>query len=584
MCGIITIINKNQDPVDQGLLKRMTNSLIHRGPDGEGYYKYKHFGIGHRRLAIIDLSDVAGQPMQKNGLILAYNGEIYNFKELRAFLQKNGVRFNSESDTEVLLEGYRYWGPGFEAKLNGMWAFILYDQQKQKFYISRDRYGMKPLYVLDTKGAIYFASEIKSFFQIKSFQKNLNSSIAYDFIINGLLHHSEESFFEGVHMLPSGHYMIYDILGNLKVIKQYFSISQNLQGVDNYFLRDAFVNAVERHLVSDVEVGASLSGGIDSSAICSIAGEKLNSLKTFSYVPKENIYNEIKYINEIIKEKEFSNQSISPGFEDHIDVHHEVMRANDSPSLSINLLSHYLLYKLVHQNKVKVLLAGQGADELFFGYGTYYIYFLRYLLKKNPALALKESYFLIRNYPGFLSKIRSKLSQKTMYNQYLVKKEMTNEVNVPKDLFGYYKSMINYQILPALLQFEDRNSMANSVEARLPFLDLEFSELCHNVIPEQKIRKGLRKAIFRQAMGQIVPDIILNRKDKIGFLTPQELWMEKYQNNLIDTIKSHVGNHPDWLCDQTSKFIQISFRHKARVHYPFIWRVYSFLEFINLDC
>ncbi len=579
MCGIYAIIKKDNDVVSEEELSDGTTMLKHRGPDGMGHYVHNNVGLGHTRLAIIDLSDGGIQPMHKHNNVITYNGEIYNYQALKRELSDLGHRFTSQSDTEVILSAFEEWGPGFEYRLNGMWAFIILNQSDQSIYISRDRYGMKPLYELNRNGTSYFSSEIKAFSSIPGYKQELNKDVVHDFIIEGLLHHRKESLYTDVFSFPASSYRI--IQNDGKTIEQtYYTIEQHETDVSAETLKATFIESVQRHMLSDVPVAASLSGGIDSSSFVAVAALENDNLHTFSYVPEEKEISEEKFIDAVIDNSGVDNHKISPSFKDHLSHHLDVLKANDSPALSMSLISHYLKYKRVKEAKLKVLLSGQGADELLLGYGTYYPYFLDWLRKTNTIKYISESTNIAKRYP---SNVLKRLVKKNQHDYAQFSSIDHRKKKPASTLESYYLCMIQEKLLPALLQFEDRNSMAHGVEGRLPFLDAIFSEVCHKMTPESKIKRGIRKSIFRKSMESLVPAVILKRKDKMGYVAPQEKWMYDHRQHFINKITEGVKEFPSWLKPEIIPWIREVLNKNKKEHFPYVWRVYSFMVFLKIQ-
>jgi asparagine synthase (glutamine-hydrolysing) len=402
----------------------------------------------------------------------------------------------------------------------------------------------------------------------------------YDYLLHGLLHHKQASIYEDVKMVASSSYSILGEGGDSISCAPYYVLELEERETDAKDLKALFQKSVERHLIADVEVASSLSGGIDSSAFACIASRFNTRIKTFSYVPTEKEFSEKDFIEEVLTSNNLGNNSISPDFEAHIAAHEEAIMANDAPALTMSLMSHYLLYANVASQNIKVLLSGQGADELLAGYGTYYLPFLRSLKKKNKAKWLVEMFSLVINYPGAIKKFISRSMDTTDYTSF-VKNGIMGRTLPPGNFEEYYKYMIEYGLLPALLQFEDRNAMAHGVEGRLPFLDRDFSRSCHGISPELKIKKGIRKYIFRKAMEGIVPQKILSRKDKMGYVSPQEKWMEENQEYFTGKITEGLKKHEGWVDETVVDFICQSFKDKNRKHYPFIWRLFSFYQFLE---
>lgn len=582
MCGIFGIINKDGSLIDEDLLKIATRQLKHRGPDGEGFYSKSNIGLGHQRLSIIDLSENASQPYRKHKMVLSYNGEIYNFSEIKLELEKEGIVFLSQSDTEVFLSAYYHWGEDAFDKFNGMWAALIWNESEKELVISRDRYGMKPLFIFECENSIAFASEIKAFSVLQNWTGELNETNVYDFLASGLLNHNQDTFYKNVRTLEVACSEKYSYLGSLCGRQQYYEIDL-LPSQDRFSpleYRSYFSNAVASHFVADVEVVAALSGGMDSSSIVAVSDYQGRSIETFTYAASDPAYSEFKYV-ELLKEKtDFKSHSISPSFEDHLKAHKFALIANEAPCLAINLVSSYLLYKEVASKNFKVLLAGQGADELLLGYSFYYVPFLRYLAKRRPILFLKEACALLIRYPKESLKSVTKAFKGIEFNRFINDQVGRKEERVTSTFEESYKYYLGFGQLYGLLQYEDRLSMAHGVEARLPFLDVDFSNYAHGIPFHQKIVDALRKMPLRKAMKGIVPSDILNRRDKMGYLTPEEKWIKENEAYFKERILQGVKKHSKWFTSELNNFLDRAFQDKS--NYGFIWRVYSFLEFLEV--
>jgi len=581
MCGIFGLINKDGTTADHTTVHSATENLKHRGPDDEGYFFFENIGLGHKRLSIIDLSKNASQPFYKHKRHIIYNGEIYNYKALQSELKGNGYHFTSDSDTEVILSAYDFWGKDMFQYLNGMWAFAMWDETKEELFISRDRYGMKPLYVFNSYEHFSIASEIKAFRPLSSWSGNYNHSNINDFLVNGLLFHNSETFYEQVSQLNPGTWITYSKDGTKNRQGVYFNVPNKELGDQNETkkYKTLFSNAINAHYVSDVEVACALSGGLDSSSIVAESYEQNRMVKTFTYAPSEEKFSEYKYV-ELLKDKlRFENTIISPDFEQHLAVHKESIIANEAPALSMNLMSSFLLYKSVADKGIKVLLAGQGADELLLGYSFYYASFLRHLAKTAPLLFFNEMMALVFKYPLKVIKVLKRGLNKRSYGEFVVDYSSSKE-----ELFSsfdeIYDHYLSYGQLHGLLQFEDRLSMAHSIEGRLPFLDRDFSSFLRTIPAHKLIVSAIRKMPLRKAMKDILPSEIINRKDKMGYLSPQETWIYEYKDIFLSSIEAKMKAHPGWLKKEALAFIKQALNDKK--HHGFIWRVYSFYEYLEI--
>lgn len=598
MCGITGIIKSGDQSPNRELLKAMTDRIQHRGPDDEGYFIHENVGFGHRRLSIIDLSKDGHQPMECNNLVITYNGELYNYIEIRNQLINKGYTFKTASDTEVVLIAYQHWGKGCLKHFNGMWAFAIYDKKKNEVFCARDRFGMKPFYYTQVGQDFFFASEIKAFFEIPNWQFKVNQSIAADFLFHNLSHHQRESIYDQVYQLMPGESLTYDV--ELHQIKReiYYKVDNKKQYAEN---KKAFSNisdttsqlnkllydSINRHLRADVSTGAAVSGGIDSSAILSITSliKTPEAARAIAYCPGVKGYDETKYLDDLEEKHKVDIHRIQPTGEYLLNLIDQVTKTQDHPLPAANMMAHYALYQKAKSLDIKVMLDGQGADELLAGYGTYYIPYLKYLGNKNVVRGVIEAFGMVKNMPGFFSTLFRKLGSQNDVTLRFLKQPISQSSHstAERDYFTYSDHMITNRLLPALLHFEDRNSMANGVEARLPFLDTELANFCLSLPPSLKIRNGIRKWILRQSLQKELPSSILKRYDKMGFVSPQELWMESNQSYFIDGVNQSQVIFADWISDEVIQWSEQVLQKKERRYYPFIWRLVMLGRWVQLS-
>ena len=575
MCGISGIINLDKKPVDKKILIKMTRTLVHRGPDDEGYFIDQNVGLGHRRLAIIDLSSLGHQPMfyDNRNLAIVYNGEIYNYLEIRRELEKEGYKFNSQSDTEVILAAYKKWSFDCQQKFNGMWAFVLYDKRKKLIFASRDRMGVKPFYYLKDKQKFLFASEIKAILVHPAVKAKPNDKIIWDFLVCGLVDHTENTFFESVKALRPGHYLI---IQNAKIpanagmqIQKYWDLNPNAKTAykdeKDYAAKfqELFIDSVKLRLRSDVPIGTCLSGGLDSSAIVCVVNQFLkeegkfrqigNWQKTFSSVYDDKKYpncDEKKFIQEVIKKTKAKSHYIFPSAENIIREIQKVIYHQDYPFTSTSIYAQWNVFRLAQKHRVKVMLDGQGSDELLAGYLPFFgIYWTELLRSLRFGRLSYEAYYYSRNHAKSLTAVLKELVIDITRKEILVgfwgrmiKKQWLeydifssswrNKYSSPPMLEptdNVFKNALYSGLklgLASLLRYEDRDSMAFSIEARVPFLDYRLVEFLWAIPDNQKIHKGETKWVMRQALKGILPEKIRKRQDKIGFATPEEIWMK----------------------------------------------------------
>lgn len=581
MCGIFGILPIDNSIPNSELLKRATQMLQHRGPDGAGYHTEKNFAFGHRRLSIIDISRKGKQPMCRFEKIITYNGEIYNYLELRKNLEKKGYSFVSQTDTEVILAAYTHWGQDCIHHFNGMWAFAIYDSQKKEIFCSRDRLGIKPFYYTSIQNTFYFSSEIKAFSVVPGWNPVFNENYTTDFLLLGKQHQGAETNFNDVLQLLPGHNLIFDLETKKIHIKRYYNIDNIVQqkisskeAVEEF--RRLFYDSIRIHLRADVKVGTAFSGGLDSSAILTYLYKNIGgqNLEAVTYCNGVKGLDESEFVDAFAKKYPIRIHRISPDFESLSQALEKVTLAQDEPVISGSLLAQYFVFKEAKGRGLKVMLDGQGADELLAGYGTYYPPFFRYLFKNYPLKLIPEILGLLWYHQIPFGKIFQN-SHKNIPCTGINLTQFQHNKKRKSGFRDYTKNMIKSDHLPALLHYEDRNSMAHGVEARLPFLDHQLVEFLLSLSPEKLIKNGVRKKIMRDALGSLLPLKILNRYDKLGFTTPQEIWMETYTNTVLKLAKEAQTTFPEIFNKQWMEWVSTILRKKQRRHYPLIWRAIS---------
>ncbi len=566
MCGIAGIYSK-ENPVKQSALKRMTDSLIHRGPDGEGQWinESGKVGLGHRRLSIIDLTDSGKQPMSyaHGRYTITFNGEIYNYIEIKEDLIKRGYRFMSSSDTEVLLALYDFKKEDCLADLDGMFAFAIWDEKEKTLFCARDRFGEKPFYYHYSPNKLFvFASEMKGLFAY-GVQKKSNSKMLFNFLLNPHITSNpddlQETFYHGISKLEPACFLKIDSSLMLSK-KKYWKIdlnkkyaSQSLPKAIERF-QDLFETSVKRRLRSDVPIGSSLSGGIDSSTIvCCV--NKMNhnnqvTQRTFSARFKNFEKDEGRFIESVINNTKYEPFFAWPDENSLADEIKDLLYHQEEPFGTSSIFAQWEVMKLAKQNNVTVLLDGQGADEILAGYPDYYPIYLYQLFNNAKSKYLNELQYytqssykpsngsplktyvknLIRPYyKGILSHMPKPFFRRN--NTFLTddfffahsdaKITMPNWATLKeKQFFDTFKLG-----LESLLKWGDRNSMAFSREVRFPFLCHELVEFTLSLPDDYKIREGWSKYILRKSFEHVLPAEIAWRRDKIGYETPQERWL-----------------------------------------------------------
>jgi asparagine synthase (glutamine-hydrolysing) len=572
MCGIAGIVSLAEKPFLTELQK-MGDTLAHRGPDDEGFFVSDHVGFVHKRLSIIDL--ITGQqPMSsKDGMVtIVFNGEIYNYLELRLDLINKGHYFVTSSDTEVLLHLYEEYGTEFLPMLNGMFAFVIYDQKCDRVFAARDQFGIKPFYYVFEGSEFVFASEPKAILSIRPSYCHADEKALYDYITFQFCLH-EKTFFRGIKKLLPGHYLILDHVSLLPSlhIGQYWNIefSIDTEHTEEYFVDKLMMllqDSVRLQLRSDVPMGLHLSGGLDSSTITCLTSRLLGTqVKTFTGAFDDGLeYDETEFAREVSRFAQTEYFEIRPTAQDFAEKISEIIYHMDEPSAGPGVFPQYFVSKLAAQH-VKVVLGGQGGDELFGGYARYLVAYLEQCLKGAILETNEEGKFVVtldsiipnlpvlREYTPLLQSFLKSGLFEDMDRRYfqLINRSPNSAQYYSEDLLsvgrGYNgfesfceifnapdtKSYINKMtyfdmktLLPALLHVEDRTSMTFSLESRVPLLDYRIVELMATIPPNIKWKGGQSKYLFRRAIETLIPTKVMNRKDKKGFPVPLSKWMQ----------------------------------------------------------
>jgi len=662
MCGLSGIVFSSYGQA--GDIVRMNSVIRHRGPDDEGYLLIDKaealhvaggedtsreswmagsgyapvarvgesdnismlMSLGHRRLSILDLSAAGHQPMSYLGgrYWIVFNGEIYNYTDIKAELQKKGYQFITRTDTEVVLAAYAEWGEKCLEKFVGMWSFAIYDHEHKELFLSRDRYGIKPLYYwFSPEGNFCFASEIKQFTACKGWHASMNRPRVYDYLIYSFTDHTDETMFSGVYQLPAGSCFRADIRkirpdckGKISHTKWYHPIRKPYTGSfreATVEFRELFERAVREHLMADVPVGTALSGGLDSSSIVCEVNRILRISgtselqKTFSSCAEDGRYDERKWMDIVIDHTRVDSHMIYPQVQQAIDTTRDLIWFQDEPYQSQSAFLGYCVFGIARENGVKVLLNGQGADEYLGGYGQFaaarYANMVRQFrlysllsdirnLHKirnitNATLLRQIAYHLlphtlrsrIGNMTGSADHVREVISIEKLgiththpYDVIPVGMDTVPEIS---------EHLTFYSTLPKYLRWEDRNSMAHSVEARVPFLDHRLVEFTYSLPDDFLEKDGITKRVMREAMNSLVPEKIKNRKDKMGFTTPEEVWVrrerpEYFSEKIIEASTATDGIVKKEAADYFNRIV------KGELPFDYTyWRIILFSEWMQ---
>jgi len=600
MCGICGIIRKGDN---KDIIQKMNDRIMHRGPDGEGYYIDGDVAFGHRRLSIIDLS-TGDQPIynEDNSVVTVYNGEIYNYLELRSELESLGHEFKTKSDTEVLVHGYEEWHTDLPKHLRGMFAFAIHDKKRNEIFLARDNFGIKPLYYAKMNDSFMFASEIKSFLDVPDFKKEFNEEILETYLEFSFVP-TNETFFKGVYRLDAGCSLLYKD-EDIKINK-YFKLDFKeytmsfTDAVKN--ISDVMEDSVKRHLIADVEVGSFLSSGIDSSYIVSLARPH----KTYTVGYENKKYDEINYAKDLADKLGIKNESKIIKKDEYLDAIPKIMYHLDEPTSDPAAISLYFVAKLASRD-LKVVLSGEGADEFFGGYNYYreevdykfynkIPYGIRHAIGKVAGLfpEVRGFNFLVRrgeklenSYIGVNRNFSEKMARKVLRKNYELK-----AIDVTKNVYNEFKDYsnidkmqaidINFWLMKDILLKADRMTMASSIEGRVPFIDKEVFSVASKLPFDYKVTKENTKVALREAARKVIPTDAYKKK-KLGFPVPIREWIKDgaFKEDIEKTINSDVAN----------KYFNVKFLNKLfnehlsgkKDNYRKIWTVYTFIKWYQV--
>jgi asparagine synthase (glutamine-hydrolysing) len=613
VCGITGYYDAGE-PASEQRIRLMTDRVAHRGPDADGFALIDTRGsdvwtgdrakprspfdlaLGHRRLSIIDLSDAGKQPMSSSdgSCWVVYNGEIYNYRELRAELAMLGHAFRSATDTEVLLAAYREWGSEFLRRCNGMWGFALWDSTKRELFCARDRFGVKPFYYAYGDDWFVFGSEIKSLLAHPRVARRPNDAIIYDYLSLKLADHTDETFFAGIHRLPAGSTLVYRP-GSAPEIRRWWDLNvafdmraepvAEARAIRRF--AELFEDAVRLRLRADVPIGTCLSGGLDSSSIVTTANHLMfdelalprelvgDRQRTFSACFDDPRFDERQYIDRVVAQTGASSYRVFPSGEKLWDELPRVLAQMDEPFHSTSQYSQYNVFRLARESGVTVTLDGQGADELMAGYPGYHGVMLATLMRSGALLAAGREAYATWRHSG-RGRSATELALRAVYG--LVPHHVSTPIRtalapyvgartpegrslavIDRELHArfaerriewiaqrsasmsdlgakLYADVFKFS-LPALLRYEDRNSMAFSIESRTPLLDYRLAEHIFSLPLSMIIRNGWTKWVFRKALDGRLPREVQWRKDKMGFVTPEAIWMRQGKAHISEMLE-----------------------------------------------
>lgn len=580
MCGIVGILSQNKQDISHDHIRNAVSCLRHRGPQGNGTWisPSGQLALGHSRLSIIDLSEAASQPMHYGErYTIIHNGELYNYTEIRTVLQQSGYHFHSASDTEVIVAAYDKWKEQCLQKFDGMFAFAIWDEKEKKLFAARDRFGEKPFYFFYDGNKLLFASEMKALWNM-GVPKEVNRRMLYNFLTIGYTSNPadpRESFYQNILQLPAASFLVYELEKNELSVEKYWQVyiehTKNIsvgEAVEKF--NSIFEASVKKRLRSDVPVGTSLSGGLDSAAIVAFcdqvaSGSYIHQCFTvaFSGFHKD----ETQFARLVAKKYGLKHHIVEIKENEIVSLMKKVMNSQEMPFSTASVLAQYQVYEAAKLNGVTVLLDGQGADELLGGYHKYYKWYWSELYRRKQlrssgelvaarANGVTEKFGLKEKLASLLPEFTGGLLQGRKTRQAFhhpgIDRDFASE-NKPEiyhtlpasfDLNGilYFNSFVNG--LDELLRLADRNSMAHGVEVRLPFLNHELAEFLFTLPPQFKIQKGWTKWLLRKSVEAKLPGEITWRKDKTGFEPPQEEWMKTkdVEESIMEGKKKLVKN------------------------------------------
>ncbi len=636
MCGIAGILTFDKNIDIKNISIGLSETIKHRGPDDNGisffdnnkfyctkierplvsqnsnYLNYTnssdipadcYLALIHRRLSIIDLSEAAHQPMCdfSENIWVTYNGEIYNYREIRIELENLGYQFYTQSDTEVIINAYKHWGKQCVDKFNGMWAFAIYDKTQSILFLSRDRLGVKPLYYVLNNNLFAFASEQKAFIKNKIIPFSINYQAINDYLIHHLIENEEDSFFQSIKEVIPGSNLIFSLKTNSIRKESFFDVKTLLNNSSNNYTeekiitkcREHILESVALHLRSDLPVGVCLSGGIDSSVIASaIKYLGQNDLHTFSIVfPKNKAIDESTYIYDVNKKIQATEHLYTPQPDLFFNELDELIYSQDIPIWSTSTYAQYKLMQNIKESGIKVVMDGQGSDELFGGYLHHHFAFWKELYHSgNYAQLIRHIYQSdkIIKHP-FFSVIKYLVKEKFAYeekqtlsllNSNLFQDKFVHQQNkIANTLSEQLINDLGVRRLKSFLKCEDRCSMWHSIESRVPFSDdINLIQFAFSFNPDLKLKNGINKYVVREAFKPLLPSSVYNRYDKKGFETPLLTWIEPQHHYIIESINQYCA---DFINTNAIQNIS-SFNHLSNIQLKTIFKLFLLSRWIKI--
>jgi asparagine synthase (glutamine-hydrolysing) len=601
MCGVAGIIRKDDGPVDRDEIERITELVAHRGPDGVGHHLDGALALGHRRLAIFDTSPRGRQPMSyRDRYWITYNGAIYNYIELRKELESRGAVLHSETDTEVILAAYAEWGAECLSRFIGMWAFAIYDRVDRTVFLARDRFGVKPLYYLDEARRFVFGSELK---QLVALQREVraNREIVVESLLTHFGNHTTDTYFAGIKCVPPGHYLFYSLGTHTHSLHRYYELSVDaaarrlsLESAISAF-KEAFNDSVRLRLRSDVPLAVALSGGVDSAAVCAAAaaagapnnGHKLLAIHGRS---SETRSDESRYAKLCAERFGIDLRVVTPSVEDFERTVDEIAYTQEEPYGGPSMFMGWHVCRQAKEDGRRVMLSGQGADEILLGYERYFAAMMRtrsltsmpsalWLQSRHSSMPIGDllKYFF---YFGNLNVRKHRLSARSYLRDHVKRAHDWRYLALSTESFSDLEKLQRLEIesvqLPRLLRYDDRNSMRHAIETRVPFLDHRVVELALSLPGDYKIRDGWTKYVLREAFSDALPSEVAWREEKIGYEAPESTWLNAHEPQMIEEIRGSqiLGEIVD-TARLTANYCGLSLKERWSYYSVAVWeRVY----------
>lgn len=592
MCGLAGIIARPGGHLPVDWIDRALARQAHRGPDGAASCGGSDWAMGHCRLAVFDLDPRANQPFRYREVTLIFNGAIYNFPELRAELRRLGYLFTTESDSEVVAAAYLAWGTACVERFNGMWALALYDATRRILFCSRDRYGIKPFYYCARTAFFAFASEIKALLSLPALPTGYSALRLGEFLLRGWLDHSPDTLFTDIVQLPAGHNLTYDFAtGNYQLDRYYTPGHGGIFSSNDLSRAEAIAGiyhrlsaSIDLRLRADVACTLTLSGGLDSSTLAALIAQRQAGFPVFSVVFQGPSYDESDFTQATVAKLGLRPHYLRPTAADFTTYLDRTLYQQEVPLASAAVVAHHQLMATIHAAGYKVVLGGQGADEILAGYHKFYGPWLRQCYQQSAGEALAASWRIFWRQPAYFlwqwERVQRFLAPPPARAVWLhphlqeAVREQGFQRSGDHTVRDCSLNLLSEVGLPILLHHEDRNAMAYGMESRLPFLDYRLVDYCLSLPDEYKLQGGRRKSLLLDAMQDRLPAALLCRRDKLGFASPQNEWMDITRATIIREIGTLPLDWPQVFRPKVYDWCRAVLERRAYGSYPTVWRIW----------